>query len=99
MHLTDVLFSALSCCGRLTSHKHETHACTNELSQLLCVAHGAPIITHAHAPQQQVGFVESITQKGRKSGAEAWSLRVHDVLQVGVGFFCLSHFIVFVWFV
>ncbi len=27
----------------------------------------------------QVGFVESVQQQERKSGAEAWSLRVHDV--------------------
>ncbi len=29
---------------------------------------------------QQVGFVESVEQQVRQSGAEAWSMRVHDRL-------------------
>ena len=37
-----------------------------------------PSYTHALHPLSQVGIVETVQQQERKSGAEAWSLRVQE---------------------
>lgn len=57
------------------------HACTRERNNLL-LADIAPIVPLRLV---QVGFVQSEHQAERKSGVEAWSMRVHDKLVVRCG--------------